>query len=148
MVRVAGQREAGGLGITDVFLVVPVGQAVVAPGLVGKSSSIADGVLPAATVICWSPALDAAAYRWPRLARVNKSRQAVAASSSLPSSASGHHIPSDSTSHSSASSNAPTGPHRPPPAPVPAGRGRGRAVGCASARGNRRNGTRATGPVR
>ncbi|MCG3042957.1 DUF421 domain-containing protein [Streptomyces sp. S1A] len=73
MVRVAGQREAGGLGITDVFLVVLVGQAV-APGLVGKSSSIADGVLLAATVVCWSLALDAAAYRWPRLARVIKSR--------------------------------------------------------------------------
>ncbi|MFF6877421.1 DUF421 domain-containing protein [Streptomyces sp. NPDC012474] len=73
MMRAAGQREAGGLGITDVFLVVLVAQAV-APGLVGESHSITDGVILAATVILWSLVLDAVAYRWPRLSRVIKAR--------------------------------------------------------------------------
>lgn len=73
MMRVAGQREAGGLGLTDVFLVILIAEAA-APGLVGRSNSIADGLLLAATVIFWSVALDAVAYRWPRLARFIKAR--------------------------------------------------------------------------
>lgn len=73
MMRIAGQRESGGLGLTDVFLVILVAQAA-APGLVGRTSSIADGVLLAATVIFWSLALDAVAYRWPRLASIIKAR--------------------------------------------------------------------------
>lgn len=76
MMRFAGQREAGGLGLTDVFLVILIAQAA-APGLVGNSSSIADGVLLAATVVFWSIALDALAYRWPRLARLIKARPRV-----------------------------------------------------------------------
>lgn len=73
MMRAAGQREAGGLGITDVFLVVLVAEAV-APGLVGENHFVADGVMLAATVILWSLVLDAVAYRWPRLGRVIKAR--------------------------------------------------------------------------
>ncbi len=73
MLRAAGQREAGGLGITDVFLVVLVAEAV-APGLVGENHSVADGVMLAATVIFWSLVLDAVAYRWPRLGRFIKAR--------------------------------------------------------------------------
>ncbi|MFJ4821022.1 DUF421 domain-containing protein [Streptomyces sp. NPDC088801] len=52
---------------------VLVAQAV-APGLVGESHSITDGVILAATVILWSLVLDAVAYRWPRLSRVIKAR--------------------------------------------------------------------------
>lgn len=73
MMRTAGQREAGGLGLTDVFLVVLVAQAF-APGLVGGSGSLTDGALLAATVIVWSVALDAVTYRWPRLSRAIKAR--------------------------------------------------------------------------
>ena len=71
MVRVSGQRETGGIGLIDIFLVVLVAQAV-SPGLVGNSSSLADGALLAATVIFWGLALDAVSYRWPRLARIIK----------------------------------------------------------------------------
>lgn len=73
MVRLAGQRETGGLGLTDVFLVVLVAQAV-QPGLVGGGGSVVDGALLAATVILWSLVLDALAYRSPFLARVIKAQ--------------------------------------------------------------------------
>lgn len=73
MVRLAGQRETGGLGLTDIFLVVLVAQAV-QPGMVSGASSLLDGALLAATVFFWSLVLDAVAYRWPALARVIKSQ--------------------------------------------------------------------------
>ncbi|GIJ23076.1 DUF421 domain-containing protein [Micromonospora lutea] len=71
LMRLTGQREAGGLGITDVLLVVLVAQAA-ASGLVGETSSIVDGILLVATIVGWSVALDAASYRWPHLARLIK----------------------------------------------------------------------------
>jgi uncharacterized membrane protein YcaP (DUF421 family) len=73
MMRVVGQRESGGLGITDVLLVVLVAQAA-AVGLHGGASSIADGVLLVATILFWSIAFDALAYRWPRLGRFIKAQ--------------------------------------------------------------------------
>lgn len=73
MMRVVGQRESGGLGISDILLVVLVAGAM-APSLEGASSSILDGVLLAATIVFWSLAIDAVAYRWPRLARILKAR--------------------------------------------------------------------------
>ncbi|MFI1462472.1 DUF421 domain-containing protein [Nocardia carnea] len=40
MMRLAGQRESGGLGLTDVFLMILIAEAA-APGLLGgKSSSL------------------------------------------------------------------------------------------------------------
>ncbi|MGR6968110.1 DUF421 domain-containing protein [Streptomyces cynarae] len=73
MMRVVGQRESGGLGISDILLVVLVAEAM-APSLVGDSSAIPDGVLLAATIIFWSLAIDAMAYRWPRLGHILKAR--------------------------------------------------------------------------
>ncbi|GAA3158969.1 DUF421 domain-containing protein [Planomonospora alba] len=73
MMRVAGQREAGGLGITDVLLVVLVAEAA-AGGLTGESDSVADGVLLVATILLWSVVVDAVSYRWPRAARLLKAR--------------------------------------------------------------------------
>ncbi|MGW2143388.1 DUF421 domain-containing protein [Nonomuraea bangladeshensis] len=73
MLRVAGQREAGGLGLTDVLLVVLVAEAA-AGGLTGSSHSVGDGLLLVATILVWSVAVDAVAYRWPRAARVLKAR--------------------------------------------------------------------------
>ncbi|MFC4059070.1 DUF421 domain-containing protein [Planomonospora corallina] len=73
MLRVAGQRESGGLGITDVLLVVLVAEAT-AGGLTGESHSVADGVLLVATILLWSVAVDAIAYRWPRASRLLKAQ--------------------------------------------------------------------------
>lgn len=73
LLRVVGQRETGGLGLTDLLVVVLVAQAVDA-GLVGDTSSVVDGLLLVAVILFWSVLLDAMSYRWPRLARLLKSR--------------------------------------------------------------------------
>ncbi len=73
LIRVVGQREAGGLGITDVLLVVLVAQAA-APGLHGDAESVGDALVVVATVLVWGVAVDAISYRWPRVGRVLKAR--------------------------------------------------------------------------
>ncbi|PJE94614.1 hypothetical protein CUT44_27585 [Streptomyces carminius] len=73
MPRAAGQRESGGLGLTDVLIVVLVAQAV-SGGLGGGSRSVTDGLVLVATILVCSLAVDAAAYRFPRFAAVVKAR--------------------------------------------------------------------------
>ncbi|WP_449065049.1 DUF421 domain-containing protein [Planomonospora algeriensis] len=73
MMRVAGQRESGGLGITDVLLIVLVAEAA-AGGLTGESRSVTDGILLVATMLLWSVVVDAVAYRWPHAAKLLKAR--------------------------------------------------------------------------
>lgn len=73
LMRTVGQREAGGLGITDVLVVVLVAEAA-APGLHGDGSSVADSLALVAGVVFWSVAIDAIAFRSPRFARLVKSR--------------------------------------------------------------------------
>lgn len=73
MLRVIGQREAGGLGLTDLLVVVLVVDAASA-GLTGETDSIGDGLVLVVTILFWSVALDAVSYRWPRLGRVLKAR--------------------------------------------------------------------------
>ena len=73
LMRVIGQREAGGLGITDVLLVVLVAEAT-AGGLGRTSESLTDSILLVATILLWSLVIDAVAYRSPRLARILKAR--------------------------------------------------------------------------
>lgn len=73
MLRVVGQREAGGLGLTDLLVVVLVAQAA-SGGLSGGTSTVTDGLLLVATILFWSVAVDAVAYRSPRAARVLKAR--------------------------------------------------------------------------
>lgn len=73
LMRVVGQREAGGLGLTDLLVVVLVADAASA-GFRGDASSVADGLVLVVTVLAWSVLLDAVGYRWPRLARVIKGR--------------------------------------------------------------------------
>ncbi len=73
MMRVIGQREAGGLGVTDILLVVLVAEAAAA-GLHGDASSVTDGIALVATILFWSIAFDAIAYRWPKLGRFIKAQ--------------------------------------------------------------------------
>uniref|UniRef100_UPI0008324B7F DUF421 domain-containing protein n=1 Tax=Rhodococcus phenolicus TaxID=263849 RepID=UPI0008324B7F len=68
-----GQRESGGLGITDVLLVVLVAEAA-APGLHGEATSLADALILVSTILFWSVCVDALAYRFPRVARTVKAR--------------------------------------------------------------------------
>jgi uncharacterized membrane protein YcaP (DUF421 family) len=73
LMRIVGQRESGGLGITDVLIVVLVAEAA-APGLHGSSESITDAMVLVVAVLFWSVVVDAIAYRSPRLARILKAR--------------------------------------------------------------------------
>ncbi len=73
LMRVVGQREAGGLGITDVLLIVLVAQAA-APGLHGDAQTVGEALVVVATVLLWSLVVDAVSYRWPRVGRVLKAR--------------------------------------------------------------------------
>jgi uncharacterized membrane protein YcaP (DUF421 family) len=76
LLRVVGQRESGGLGITDVLLIVLVAEGA-AVGLHGTATAIADGLILSATILFWSVVVDAVAYRFPRASRVLKSRPRV-----------------------------------------------------------------------
>lgn len=73
LMRVVGQRESGGLGITDVLLIVLVAQAA-GPGLHGDAQSVGDGLVVVVTILFWSLLVDALGYRWPALGRVLKAR--------------------------------------------------------------------------
>ena len=73
LLRLVGQRESGGLGITDVLLVVLVAEAASA-GLHGEAQSVSDSVVIVVTILFWSVAVDAIAYRFPALARWLKAR--------------------------------------------------------------------------
>lgn len=71
--RVVGQREAGGLGLTDLLVVVLVADAA-GVGLQGDANSITDSFILVGTIFFWSVALDAMSYRWPRFANIVKAR--------------------------------------------------------------------------
>ncbi|ERG63840.1 hypothetical protein L332_05060 [Agrococcus pavilionensis RW1] len=73
LLRVVGQREAGGLGITDILIVVLVADAAGA-GMRGEAGSIGDSLVLVGTILFWSVALDALGYRWPALGRLLKAR--------------------------------------------------------------------------
>lgn len=66
LLRILGQREAGGLGLTDLLVVVLVVDAASA-GLTGETHSVGDGFILVVTILFWSVVLDAVSYRWPRL---------------------------------------------------------------------------------
>lgn len=71
LLRLVGQRESGGLGMTDLLVVVLVADAASA-GLTGNSETIGDGLMLVGTILGWSVVLDAVTYRWPKVGRVIK----------------------------------------------------------------------------
>jgi uncharacterized membrane protein YcaP (DUF421 family) len=73
LMRVVGQRESGALGLTDVLLVVLVAEAA-SVGLHGEAETITDALVVVAAILFWSVAVDALAYRFPRLAPLLKAR--------------------------------------------------------------------------
>lgn len=73
LLRIVGQREAGGLGMTDLLVVLLAVNAATA-GLTGDADNLGDGFVLVVTVLFWSIVLDALAWRWPRLGRVLKAR--------------------------------------------------------------------------
>lgn len=71
--RIVGQRESGGLGLTDLLVVVLVADAA-GVGLQGNAESIVDSFVLVVTILFWSVALDALSYRWPWFAVAVKAR--------------------------------------------------------------------------
>ncbi|WP_404475658.1 DUF421 domain-containing protein [Microbacterium aerolatum] len=67
LMRFVGQRESGGLGMSDLLVIVLVCSAL-GDALTGGGTNLLDGLVPVATVLVWSVILDALTYRWPRLA--------------------------------------------------------------------------------
>lgn len=73
LMRFAGQRESGGLGMSDLLVIVVVGAAL-GNTLTGGGQNIGDALIPVATVMFWSVVTDALTYRWPRLTVLIKGR--------------------------------------------------------------------------
>lgn len=73
LIRLVGHREAGGLGVTDVLIIVLVAGAA-GPALYSDESTIIDCVVVIVTMLFWSVAVDAIAYRLPTFARIVKAR--------------------------------------------------------------------------
>lgn len=73
LLRIVGQREAGGLGVTDLLVVVLVADAA-STGLSGDAETVGDGFILVVTILAWSLVLDALSYRFPAFARAIKAR--------------------------------------------------------------------------
>lgn len=71
--RIVGRREAGGLGLTD-LLVVLLAVDAASTGLTGDSQSLGDSLVLVLTVLLWSVVIDATSYRWPRLGSIFKAK--------------------------------------------------------------------------
>jgi uncharacterized membrane protein YcaP (DUF421 family) len=72
MLRIVGQREAGAIGLHDLLVLVLIAEA--AGNALGQYETIPDGLMIVATILAWSVAIDAVAWRWPRLGRLLKPR--------------------------------------------------------------------------
>lgn len=71
LLRVVGRREAGGLGLNDLLVVLLMVDAA-STGLTGESSTLGDSTVLVLTVLAWSVAVDVLSYRWPRIGRIFK----------------------------------------------------------------------------
>ena len=71
LLRVVGRREAGGLGLNDLLVVLLMVDAA-STGLTGESSTLGDSTVLVLTVLAWSVAVDALSYRWPRVGVIFK----------------------------------------------------------------------------
>lgn len=64
LLRLAGKRDAGTLGVADVLVLVLIGDAA-GNAMAGNSGSVAEGMVVVSTLIFWSVALDRAGYFFP-----------------------------------------------------------------------------------
>jgi uncharacterized membrane protein YcaP (DUF421 family) len=63
LLRVVVRRQAGGLGISDLLVIVLIADAV-QNAMAGEYRSVTDGLLLGGTIVFWSWALDWLAYHW------------------------------------------------------------------------------------
>ena len=73
LLRVILKRGTGGVGITDLLVLVLIADAA-QNGMAGSYRSITDGVLLVAVIIAWAWALDRLSYRFPIVERLTRPR--------------------------------------------------------------------------
>ncbi|WP_433497542.1 DUF421 domain-containing protein [Sphaerimonospora sp. CA-214678] len=71
MLRFTPRREVGSFSTTNLIVIVIIADAA-QNAMAGEYHSISDGLLLVATIVGWSIVLDAAAFRWPAVARIVK----------------------------------------------------------------------------
>lgn len=69
LLRIILKRESGGLGVTDILVIVLIADAA-QNAMANGYQSIPEGIILVATIIFWSYALDWLAYHSPRFARL------------------------------------------------------------------------------
>lgn len=73
LLRFTFKRETGSTSMTNLLVLVVLADAA-QNAMSGSYSSVSDGLLLVGTIVGWSIALDAAAYRWKWAARLAKPR--------------------------------------------------------------------------
>ena len=73
MLRIVLKREAAGLSMPDLLVVVLISDAA-QNGMAGNYVSVPDGLVLVGTLIFWSHLLDWLAFRWPAFARLIEPR--------------------------------------------------------------------------
>lgn len=69
LLRVAGRRELGSLGVADLLILLLIADAS-GNAMTGGSNSLTDGLLVAAVIVGWGYLTDLALYRFPALDRL------------------------------------------------------------------------------
>jgi uncharacterized membrane protein YcaP (DUF421 family) len=69
MIRVAGKRQAAGVGMTDLLVIVLIADAA-QNAMAGQYTSISDGLVLVATIVFWAWALDWIGYHVPAVERL------------------------------------------------------------------------------
>jgi uncharacterized membrane protein YcaP (DUF421 family) len=71
ILRLTGQRESGALALTDLLVIVLLAEAV-SHAFAPDSTSVTDGLILVLTILAWSVALDAVAYKFPAVRKILK----------------------------------------------------------------------------
>lgn len=69
VLRVAGRRNIGSLGVADLLVVVLIADAA-QNGMSGDYLSVIDGMILVATIVGWTVFVDRSTYHFPSLARI------------------------------------------------------------------------------
>lgn len=64
LLRIAGRRDVGSLGIADLLVVVLIADAA-QNAMAGEYKAVPDGMVLIATIVFWSVVIDRVAYAWP-----------------------------------------------------------------------------------
>jgi len=68
LLRVVGKRQASGVGVTDLLVIVLIADAA-QNAMAGQYTSVGDGLILVATIIAWAWTLDWLGYRFPAIER-------------------------------------------------------------------------------